>query len=163
MLELQNKGLTMKEAHKTNSEVDIRSNGTISGFMNRKYTASSELQINPSLSDKDKGFLPFESRRYMAEILPIRRKTLSNQSIQTKLDLAEEIKCWFLTRKLQRKTLRKKNHFWFIVKNIAHEWFTNQVIIEGNKYVLQIIKHKGGKWEGSGSSSATNNSCWEKR
>ena len=93
MSELQNKGLTMNEAHKTNSEVDIRSNGTISGFMNRKHNASSDLQINPALSDKDKGFLPFESRRYMAEILSIRLKTLSNQSIhlKTQLNFVEEV------------------------------------------------------------------------
>ena len=100
--------------------------------MNRKHNTSSELQINPALSDKDKGFLPFESRRSMAEILPIRSKTLSKQSIHLKN-----------TVKLSRRNLvlvsnpetpeknfeKKKLHFRFKVRNIAHEWFTNQVII----------------------------------
>ena len=84
MSELQNKGLTMNEAHKTNSEVDIRSNGTISGFMNRKHNASSDLQINPALSDKDNSKVFFHLKaavtwlkycRYGLKLYPI------NQSI----------------------------------------------------------------------------------
>ena len=82
----------------------------------------------------DRATKPYSFRRYMAEILPIRRKTLSNQSLQLHFN-KKNCSSWSGYKKLFKKDLKMSEYTYYYDFTIIYEIIQENLFFKTNKTI----------------------------